>query len=68
MEKWTSPYLTEMSRKYCENEFILDTKHILKMMSKLNNSKTINNDSYNFFTINVEKRYPRIQQHPGCVE
>ena len=27
MEKWTSLYLTEMSRNYCEQEFILDTKY-----------------------------------------
>ena len=35
MEKWTSPYLTKMSRRYCKKEFILDTKHILKMMNDL---------------------------------
>ena len=28
-EKWCSPYLTKMSRDYCESEFILDTKHLL---------------------------------------
>ena len=61
MEKWTSPYLTKMSRRYCEKEFILDTKHILKMMNDLKSSNTINNDNYNLFTIDVEKLYPSIQ-------
>ena len=36
---------------------------ILKMMSELNNSKTIHSDSYNLFTINVEKLYLSIQKH-----
>ena len=65
MEKLTSPCLTKMSRNYCKHEFIVDTKHILKMMNELNSSNTINNNSCNLFTIDVEKLYLSIQPHPA---
>ena len=60
-EKWTSPYLTKLSRKYCEKEFILDRKELLKMIDDLNNSKTLENQSVHLFTLDVEKLYPSIQ-------
>ena len=63
MEKWTSPYLTRMSRDYCKNEFILDTKHLLNMINELNDSNTLGNENYNLFTVDVEKLYPSIQPH-----
>ena len=63
MEKWTSPYLTKMSRNYCETEFILDTKHLLKMIHELNESNALAKDSFNLFTVDVEKLYPSIQPH-----
>ena len=63
MEKWTSPYLRKMSRNYCKDEFILDTKHLLSMINELNDSNTLGNENYNLFTIDVEKLYPSIQPH-----
>ena len=63
MEKWCSPYLTKWSRNYCNTEFILDTKHILSMINELNDNNTLTNESFNLFTIDVEKLYPSIQPH-----
>ena len=61
MEKWCSPYLTKWSRNYCNTEFILDTKHILSMINELNDNNTLTNETFNLFTIDVEKLYPSIQ-------
>ena len=63
MEKWCSPYLTKWSRKYCESEFILDKKHLLKEIHEINNSKVLSKENYNLFTIDVAKLYPSIQPH-----
>ena len=60
-EKWCSPHLTKMSRNYCENEFILDTKHLLSMIDELNDSHTLSNENINLFTLDVEKLYPSIK-------
>ena len=60
-EKWRSPYLTKMSRKYCDKEFILDTKHLLNMVNELNKSQSLKKESMNLFTIDIEKLYPSIQ-------
>ena len=61
MEKWCSPYLTKWSRKYCESEFILDTKHLLDMVNELNESNSLTTENFNLFTIDVAKLYPSIQ-------
>ena len=63
MEKWCSPYLTKWSRKYCESEFILDTKHLLNEIHEINNSKVLSKENYNLFTIDVAKLYLSIQPH-----
>ena len=60
-EKWTSPYLTKLSRKYCEKEFILDRKELLRMIDDLNNQRTLENQNVHLFTLDVEKLYPSIQ-------
>ena len=50
-----------MSRAYCEDEFLLDTNHLLSMLEEVNNSEQLNDDSCNLFTLDVEKLYPSIQ-------
>ena len=60
-EKWCSPHLTRLSRQYCENEFLLDTKDLLGTINELNNNNTFGNQNINLFTIDVEKLYPSIQ-------
>ena len=50
-----------MSRKYCDKEFILDTKHLLNMVNELNKSQSLKKESMNLFTIDIEKLYPSIQ-------
>ena len=37
-EKWCSPHLTRMSREYCGEEFLLDTKHLLNSIKDLNSN------------------------------
>ena len=61
MEKWCSPYLTNISRDYCKEEFILDTGDLIKNMEQLNHSKSLENENVNLFTLDVEKLYPSIQ-------
>ena len=55
-----------MSRDYCEDEFILDTKHLLNTIDELNSANTWENQNINLFTLDVEKLYPSIQ--PQYVE
>ena len=50
-----------MSRAYCEDEFVLDTNHLLSMLEEVNNSEQLDDDSCNLFTLDVEKLYPSIQ-------
>ena len=38
VEKWLSPYLTDVSRRYCGDEFILDTDDLLKQIQAHNTS------------------------------
>ena len=61
MEKWCSPYLTEISREFCKEEFILDTSGLISKLESINESKSIVNENVNLFTIDVEKLYPSIQ-------
>ena len=60
-EKWCSPHLTRMSREYCGEEFLLDTKHLLNSIKDLNSNITERNQNINLFTLDVEKLYPSIQ-------
>ena len=67
IEKWCSPYLTDISRKYCENEFILDTNDLLKQIDNLNNTKIFKGDNIYLFTLDVEKLYPSIQPDKALI-
>ena len=60
-EKWCSPHLTRLSRAYCENEYILDTKDVLTKINELNNNNALRNQNVHLFTLDVEKLYPSIQ-------
>ena len=61
IEKWTSPYLTTISRNYCQEEFILDKRHLINNFKETNNSGKLRNENVNLFTLDVEKLYPSIQ-------
>ena len=61
MEKWCSPYLTTISREFCKKEFILDTGDLINGLESINESKLIENENVNLFTMDVEKLYPSIQ-------
>ena len=61
MEKWTSPYITSISREFCKDEFIFDTRDLIKNFEKINESKIIEKENVNLFTSDVEKLYPSIQ-------
>jgi hypothetical protein len=50
-----------MSKKYCENEYILDTKHLLNIVNELNDSHSLQNENIHLFTLDVEKLYPSIK-------
>ena len=67
IEKWCSPYLTDISRSYCENEFLLDTNDLLKQIDHLNNTKAFQNDNIHLFTLDVEKLYPSIQPDKALI-
>ena len=61
MEKWCSPFLTKISREFCKQEFVLDTGDVIKNLEKINESKILENENVNLFTLDVEKLYPSIQ-------
>ena len=60
MEKWASPFLTTISRNFCNSEFILDTGHLLRNLHEINNNGTLRNENINLFTLDVESLYPSI--------
>ena len=61
MEKWCSPYLTTISREFCKKEFMLDTDELINKLESINESKALENENVNLFTLDVEKLYPSIQ-------
>ena len=61
LEKWCSPYLTTISRDFCKNEFILDTRDLIESFEKVNESQILRNENINLITLDVEKLYPSIQ-------
>ena len=61
MEKWCSPFLTTISRAYCNDEFILDTSDLTDQLNDINTSKLLENENVNLFTLDVAKLYPSIQ-------
>ena len=63
LEKWLSPYLTEISRPYCGSEFVLDTPDLLKHIKELNTSGSIEQlgRGVNLFTLDVIALYPSIK-------
>ena len=62
LEKWVSPYLTQVSRRFCEEEFILDSPALIDEIKELNTSGTLTNGrgSVNLFTLDVINLYPSI--------
>ncbi len=61
MEKWTSPYLTTISRDFCKDEFILDTGNLISNLEKINESGKLQNENVHLFTLDVQSLYPSIQ-------
>ena len=63
LEKWVSPYLTEVSRTYCQEEFLLDSPDLLCKIDDLNSSKTLQKlgKNVNLFTLDVVNLYPSIK-------
>ena len=64
VEKWLSPYLTDVSRRYCGDEFILDTDDLLKQI-QAHNTSTLDipveeRPNIQLFTLDVEALYPSI--------
>ena len=60
IEKWCSPYLTNISREYCGDEFILDTPDLLEEIDKLNDEVAICSKQPLLFTLDVIALYPSI--------
>ena len=64
LEKWVSPYLTEVSRKFCEEEFILDSPALINVIKGLNYSgiltRTRGGENIRLFTLDVINLYPSI--------
>ena len=62
LEKWVSPYLTDVSRIYCQQEFLLDTPDLLSNIKDLNESADMSKYSnINLFTLDVISLYPSIK-------
>ena len=61
MEKWTSPFLTKISREYFKKEFILDTGDLINSLESLNQSQNLLNENVHLFTLDVKALYPSIK-------
>ena len=59
LEKWCSPYLTDISRDYCKDEFLLDTPNLLDFVEDLNKTWPSGDKSL-LFTLDVVALYPSI--------
>lgn len=62
-EKWVKPYLTKISRKFCGDEFLLDTPDLIGDIKKFN-QKRVNKqhkDGFLLFTLDVVALYPSIR-------
>ena len=59
LEKWCSPYLTDISKDYCKSEFLLDTPDLIKQIEALNSDWPVG-DKSSLFTLDVVQLYPSI--------
>ena len=59
LEKWCSPYLTNISRDYCREEFLLDTPQLLRDVEQQNRVWPRGDKSL-LFTLDVVALYPSI--------
>ena len=56
--QWSSPHLTTISKRYCGEEFLLDTPHLLEKVEEYNQSPQKGNIL--LATLDVEALYPSI--------
>ena len=56
--QWSSPHLTTISKRYCGDEFLLDTPHLLEKVEEYNQSPQEGNIL--LATLDVEALYPSI--------
>ncbi len=61
IEKWCSPYLTQISRRLCKEEFLRDSDDLRKQIAEVNESNKYMNRKVHLFTLDVEKLYPSIE-------
>ena len=61
MEKWISPYLSSSSQVYCQNEFLLDTPHLIELIKDYNANESNNEGNIYLFTMDVKSLYPSIK-------
>ena len=63
LEKWTKPYLTDVSRRFCGDEFLLDTPDLLEKIKELNQVEGFDQygDKLQLFTLDVIALYPSIK-------
>ena len=63
LEKWLSPFLTDLSRSYCDAEFLLDTPDLLSHIKELNADGRAQSlgSGIHLFTLDVISLYPSIK-------
>ena len=62
LEKFVSPYVTKISRKYCEEEFLLDTPDFISHIGNYNRSSLKKpRSNLLLFTLDVAALYPSIR-------
>ena len=65
LEKWLSPYLTDISRQYCKDEFIKDTDEFLECINAFNLEQAAipetQRQNFQLATLDVAALYPSIR-------
>ena len=65
IKKWLSPYLTDISRQYCKDEFIKDTDEFLECINALNLEQAAipktQRQNFKLATLDVAALYPSIR-------
>ena len=65
LEKWMSPYLTDISRQFCKDEFIKDTDDFLECINNFNQELAAvpkeQRPKFHLATLDVAALYPSIR-------
>ena len=61
LEKWTSTFLTDISKQFAKDEFLLDTNDLLNQIEEFNQTGLLEDGNTLLYTLDVKELYPSMQ-------